>query len=55
MTPREKVVQLQKQLSIAVKVLKRFRDGDNYTSVWSEANDALDEIDQIQNLKIGMK
>lgn len=45
MSPKARVILLQKQLSIAVKALKDIRDNG---SSWTVAESALDEIERIK-------
>lgn len=52
MTPKDRIILLQKQLSIAVKALKEIRDdGGN----WHDADVALDEIERIKITQEGIR
>lgn len=52
MKPKDRIVMLQKQLSIAVKALKDIRD--NGIS-WTQAESALNEIERIRINQEGLK
>jgi len=54
MSPKARVVLLQRQLSIAVKVLKEIRDGDSFMSHMSVAENALEEIERIKLVQEGV-
>lgn len=52
MTPKDRIILLQKQISIAVKALKEIRDDDGSRTV---AENALDEIERVKITQEGIR